>query len=77
MIKTDFIKADTDGFGFFSIILSIVNCQSVCSVALSMDGEVLFAKASFDGPSHAALLGVFVEEALSVLKRRGRKPWMP
>ena len=27
MIKTDFIKADTDGFGFFSIILSIVNCQ--------------------------------------------------
>ena len=38
-----------------------------------MDGEVLFAKASFDGPSHAALLGVFVEEALSVLKKKGKK----
>ena len=38
-----------------------------------MDGEVLFAKASFDGPSHAALLGVFVEEALSALKKKEGK----
>ena len=29
MIKTDFIKASTDGFGFFSIILSIVNYQLI------------------------------------------------
>ena len=42
-------------------------------LALSMDAEVLFEKTSFDGPSHAALLGVFVEEALSVLKEKGRK----
>lgn len=38
-----------------------------------MDGEVLFEKASFDGPSHAALLGVFVEEALSALKKKEGK----
>lgn len=56
-----------------SCILNIETSTSVCSVALSMDGEVLFAKASFDGPSHAALLGVFVEEALSVLKKKGKR----
>lgn len=56
-----------------SCILSIETSTSVCSVALSMDGEVLFEKASFDGPSHAALLGVFIEEALSVLKGKGKK----
>lgn len=56
-----------------SCILSIETSTSVCSVALSMDGEVLFEKASFDGPSHAALLGVFIEEALSVSKGKGKK----
>ena len=56
-----------------SCILNIETSTSICSVALSMDGEVLFAKASFDGPSHAALLGVFVEEALSVLKKKEKK----
>lgn len=56
-----------------SCILNIETSTSVCSVALSTDGEVLFEKASFDGPSHAALLGVFVEEALSVLKEKGGK----
>ena len=56
-----------------SCILNIETSTSVCSVALSMDGEVLFAKASFDGPSQAALLGVFVEEALSGLKKKGKK----
>lgn len=56
-----------------SCILNIETSTSVCSVALSVDGEVLFEKASFDGPSHAALLGVFVEEALVVLKGQGRK----
>lgn len=56
-----------------SCILNIETSNSVCSVALSADGEVLFEKSSFDGPSHAALLGVFVEEALVVLKGQGRK----
>ena len=54
-------------------ILSIETSTPVCSAALSVDGKVLFEKTSFDGPSHAALLGVFVEEALSVLTENGKK----
>lgn len=49
-------------------LLHIETSTSVCSVAVSVNGEPLFEKASFDGPSHAALLGVFVEEAMAVLK---------
>ena len=54
-------------------ILSIETSTSVCSVALSADGKVLFEKTSFDGPSHASLLGVFVEEALVELKKKEKK----
>lgn len=57
-----------------SCILHIETSTSVCSVALSVDEEVVFEKASFEGPSHAALLGIFVEEALAVLKGKKRKP---
>lgn len=56
-----------------SCILNIETSTTVCSAALSANGEVLFAKSSFDGPSHAALLGVYVEEALSVLKEKSLK----
>ena len=56
-----------------SCILNIETSTSVCSVALSCNGEVLFEKSSFEGPSHAALLGVYAEEAISVLKKRGDK----
>lgn len=54
-------------------ILNIETSTSVCSVALSLNSEVLFEKVSYEGPSHAALLGVYVEEALSVLKARREK----
>ena len=47
-----------------SLILNIETSTSVCSVALSEGEEVVFEKASFEGPSHAALLGVYMEEAL-------------
>lgn len=56
-----------------SCILNIETSTSVCSVALSDSGEVLFEKTSFEGPSHAALLGVYVEEALAVMKDKGLK----
>lgn len=56
-----------------SCILNIETSTSVCSVALASDGALLFEKASFDGPSHAALLGVYVEEALIVLKEKKLK----
>lgn len=54
-----------------SVILNIETSTPVCSIALSAGDEVLFEKASFDGPSHAALLGVYVEEALKVAKSKG------
>lgn len=56
-----------------SCILNIETSTSVCSVALSANGEVVFEKVSFDGPSHAALLGVYVEEALTVMKAKALK----
>ena len=46
-------------------ILHIETSTTVCSVALSVDGSVVFEKISFEGPSHAALLGVFVAEAIA------------
>ena len=49
-------------------LLSIETSTTVCSVAVSLDGKLFFERISFDGPSHAALLGVFVEEALARLK---------
>ena len=54
-----------------SLILNIETSTSVCSVALSEGEEVVFEKASFEGPSHAALLGVYMEEALEVAKSKG------
>ena len=55
-------------------ILNIETATSVCSVALSLDGEVLFEKFSFEGPSHAVLLGVYVEEAITIARQKGLKP---
>lgn len=52
-----------------SVILNIETSTSVCSVALSEGERIVFEKASFEGPAHAALIGVYVEEALRVAKR--------
>ncbi|MCC8155567.1 MAG: tRNA (adenosine(37)-N6)-threonylcarbamoyltransferase complex dimerization subunit type 1 TsaB [Tannerellaceae bacterium] len=55
-------------------IIHIETSTNVCSVALSVDNKVLFEKVSFEGPSHAALAGVFVEEAIRCLKEKNLKP---
>ncbi|MCD7931233.1 MAG: tRNA (adenosine(37)-N6)-threonylcarbamoyltransferase complex dimerization subunit type 1 TsaB [Tannerellaceae bacterium] len=55
-------------------ILHIETSTNVCSVALSRDGVILFEKKSFEGPSHAALLGVFAEETVNYLKQKGERP---
>ena len=42
-----------------SCILHIETSTSACSVAVSEDGQNVFNKEDLNGPSHAALLGVF------------------
>lgn len=46
-------------------ILHIETSTKVCSVAVSQDGQVIFHKEDMEGPNHAVLCGVYVEEALS------------
>ncbi len=46
-------------------ILHIETSTDVCSVAVSQDGQCIFSKEDRKGPSHAVLLGLFVQEALS------------
>ncbi|MDR2764881.1 MAG: tRNA (adenosine(37)-N6)-threonylcarbamoyltransferase complex dimerization subunit type 1 TsaB [Tannerella sp.] len=56
-------------------ILHLETSTSVCSVALSENGHVVFEKASYEGLSHAALLGVFTEEAIAFAHTGGgRRP---
>ncbi|MBQ8564752.1 MAG: tRNA (adenosine(37)-N6)-threonylcarbamoyltransferase complex dimerization subunit type 1 TsaB [Bacteroidaceae bacterium] len=50
-------------------ILHIETSTEVCSVALSTDGVVKFHRQDFDGPSHAALLGGFVEEVIAFARQ--------
>ena len=45
-----------------SCILHIETSTSACSVAVSEDGQNVFNKEDLNGPSHAALLGVFIDE---------------
>lgn len=54
-------------------ILAIETSTAVCSVALAVGGEVLCDKVSLDGPSHASLVGVYVEDCLKEMKNRGLK----
>jgi len=57
-----------------SCILHIETSTTVCSVALSVDGVVVFERVSFDGPSHAALLGVYIEETIAFSKKAKYHP---
>ncbi len=46
-------------------ILHIETSTKACSVALSENGQLIFHKEDLEGPNHAAVCGVFVDEALS------------
>lgn len=55
-------------------IIHIETATNVCSVAVSQGDELIFYKEETEGPSHARLLGVFVEEAIKYIKGKGLKP---
>ena len=48
-----------------SCILHIETSTKACSVALSENGQLIFHKEDLEGPNHAVVCGVFVDEALS------------
>ena len=50
-----------------SCILNIETSTNACSVAVSQDGSCIFNKEDHEGPNHAVILGVFVQEALSFI----------
>ncbi|WP_165024931.1 tRNA (adenosine(37)-N6)-threonylcarbamoyltransferase complex dimerization subunit type 1 TsaB [Dysgonomonas sp. ZJ279] len=54
-------------------ILHIETATEVCSVAVSKDGELIFQREETKGPSHAVLLGTFVDEATKELRSKGLK----
>jgi tRNA threonylcarbamoyladenosine biosynthesis protein TsaB len=56
-----------------SMILHIETSTNVCSVALSENGTCLFSKSNAEGMNHAALLSVFIAEALEALKSTDKK----
>ena len=56
------------------IILHIETSTTVCSVALSDNGQCIFSKANHEGMNHAALLSLFIAEALDLLNASGQKP---
>lgn len=52
----------------YPVILHIETSTNVCSVALSEGLNCLFSKSNDEGMNHAALLSVYIAEALEVLK---------
>ena len=57
-----------------ALILHLETSTKICSVALSLDGSILFSKVDRNGPSHAVQIGLFVDEALKVAEEKGLKP---
>ena len=55
------------------VILHIETSTNVCSVALSEGMNCIFKKSNTEGMNHAALLSVFIDEALQILKVQSKK----
>ncbi|MDX9748405.1 MAG: tRNA (adenosine(37)-N6)-threonylcarbamoyltransferase complex dimerization subunit type 1 TsaB [Paludibacter sp.] len=56
------------------VILHLETSASTCSVAISEYDKCLFYKADHEGRNHAALLSIFIEEGLQMLRDEGKKP---
>lgn len=55
------------------IILHIETSTTVCSAAVSENGQCLLQKINTEGMNHAKLLNVFIDELLQRLKSEGKK----
>ncbi len=56
-----------------AVILSIETSTSVCSVSLSKDGVCIAEKMDFEGPAHASLLNIFIQEMLDFASKNQLK----
>lgn len=56
-----------------SYILNIETATEVCSVSISKDNEIIYYKEETKGPSHAVLLGVFVNDAINEMRAKNIK----
>lgn len=56
------------------IILNLETSTNVCSVSLSENDQLIFKRADFNGMNHAALLSLFIQEGLDLLKKDNKKP---
>lgn len=54
-------------------LLNIETSTSVCSVALTHEGQVIFRRENYEGPSHASCLGGYVKESIDMAKHYGFK----
>ena len=55
-------------------IINIETATEVCSVAISDGQKILFSREEIQGPSHATLLGAFVDEAIRFLREKEITP---
>ncbi|MFV0469263.1 MAG: tRNA (adenosine(37)-N6)-threonylcarbamoyltransferase complex dimerization subunit type 1 TsaB [Dysgonomonas sp.] len=56
-----------------SCILNIDTSTEICSVAIADNQNILFNQVETKGPSHASILGVFVDEAVKYIQNEGKK----
>lgn len=56
-----------------AIILNIETSTSVCSTALSINGEIEYHIEDYNGQSHATQLGVFIDKTLKFCEERDYK----
>jgi len=55
------------------MILSIETSTNICSIALSKNGKLKFSRSNAEGMNHAALLSVFIEEAMNYINTHSER----